>query len=103
MNGLVDEAALVELCQAVAAEPHWPNRGEIYDMMGSSEELQHPVLRAFQASLSACAPALAAISGKPVQRADMRSYVYLAGSYLLPHTDCQKPLGRLVAYAFYLW
>jgi len=103
IDDLVAEERLAELCQAIAAEPHWPNRGEIFDMMGSGEPLVHPTLRAFHESMSACAPMVAAISGKPVRRADMRSYVYLAGSYLLPHTDWQEPLGRLVAYAYYVW
>jgi hypothetical protein len=103
IDGLVGEAGIVELCQAIAAEPHWPNRGEIFDMMGSAEEPQHPVLRSFHQSLEACGPAIQAITGKPVRSADMRSYVYLAGSYLLPHSDCQKQLGRLVAYAYYVW
>jgi hypothetical protein len=103
IDHLVAEDCLVELCQAVAAEPHWPNRGEIFDMMGSAEDVQHPLLRAFHESLIACAPAVQAISGKPVRRADLRSYVYVDGSYLLPHSDCQQPLGRLVAYAYYVW
>ena len=47
-------------------------------------------------------PALARITGKPVRTADMRAYAYRAGHYLLPHTDHQDGVRRLLAYAFYL-
>ncbi len=105
IDDLVDSSSLASLCQAVAAEPHWPNRGEIYDMMGSGDTVQHPTLRAFADELGA-APSLQAIravTGRPVARVEMRSYVYLSGNYLLPHSDCQSRLGRLVAYAYYVW
>jgi hypothetical protein len=105
LDQLVDEPTLAQLCQALAAEPHWPNRGEIFDMMGSGEPVQQPLLRRFQEALGSPATLelVRAVSGKPVQSADMRSYVYLKGSYLLPHSDCQEKLGRLVAYAYYVW
>jgi hypothetical protein len=48
------------------------------------------------------APALARITGKPVAHADMRAFAYRAGNYLLPHTDHQDGLERLLAYAYYL-
>jgi hypothetical protein len=105
VDGLVSEPALAELCQGISAEPHWPNRGEIYDMMASADEVQHPVLRGFHESLRSpeALAAVRAISGKEVRGADLRSYVYLQGSYLLPHSDCQTRLGRLVAYTYYVW
>ena len=46
--------------------------------------------------------AVFAITGKRVTRAEVRSYVYLPGSYLLPHSDCRADVRRAVAYAFYL-
>jgi Rps23 Pro-64 3,4-dihydroxylase Tpa1-like proline 4-hydroxylase len=105
VDELVSPETLTTLSQAISEEPHWPNRGEIFDFMGSAQELQHPTLRAFQAQLGSPAglEAVRAISGKPVGTVETRSYVYLKGSYLLPHTDCQTKLGRLVAYAFYVW
>ena len=105
LDDVVDPATLTALCQAVAQEPHWPNRGEIYDFMASAETVAHPLLREFAAELGAPATlaAVRQISGRPVERVDLRSYVYLAGSYLLPHADARASIGRLVAFAYYLW
>jgi len=95
---------LAALCQAVAQEPHWANRGEIYDFMASADTVSHPVLGEFHAQLGAPAmlEAVRAITGRPATRCDLRSYVYLAGSYLLPHADSRTSIGRLVAYAYYI-
>jgi hypothetical protein len=105
IDDLVAAADLTTLSQAIAAEPHWPNRGEIYDMMASGESVQHPTLAAFHGELGAAGAiaVVAAITGRPVARVDMRSYVYMPGHYLLPHTDWQRAIGRLVAYAYYVW
>jgi Rps23 Pro-64 3,4-dihydroxylase Tpa1-like proline 4-hydroxylase len=51
---------------------------------------------------AALAPALSRITGKPVARADMRAYAYRPGHYLLPHSDHQEGLARVLAYAYYL-
>jgi Rps23 Pro-64 3,4-dihydroxylase Tpa1-like proline 4-hydroxylase len=105
VDALVPDTALAELRDAVAKEPHWPNHDEIYDMMRSGEPMAHPTLCAFQAELGSAA-ALAtvrAVTGKPVERIEMRSYVFMPGNYLLPHTDCQSQVGRKVAFAYYLW
>ncbi len=40
--------------------------------------------------------------GKPLTRADLRAYAYRPGDHLLPHTDHQQRLGRVIAYAYYL-
>jgi hypothetical protein len=118
IDDLVAPDALGALCQAVAQEPHWANRGEIYDFMASAAEVSHPVLREFHAQLGgpATLEAVRTITGRPVTRCDLRSYVYLAGSYLLPHADSRaqsdptgedprdraSPRRRLVAYAYYI-
>jgi Rps23 Pro-64 3,4-dihydroxylase Tpa1-like proline 4-hydroxylase len=47
-------------------------------------------------------PALARITGKPIASADMRAYAYRPGHYLLPHSDHQDGLDRVLAYAYYL-
>lgn len=47
--------------------------------------------------------AIRAISGRPVTSADLRSYVYVPGSYLLPHADSRASIGRMVAFAYYLF
>lgn len=104
IDDVVDAATLATLLQAVAQEPHWPNRGEIYDFMASGETVVHPTLLALQAELGAAEmlAAIRTISGRPVARADLRSYVYVPGSYLLPHADSRASIGRLVAFAYYL-
>ncbi|MEO8842786.1 MAG: 2OG-Fe(II) oxygenase [Kofleriaceae bacterium] len=47
-------------------------------------------------------PALARITGKRIASADMRAYAYRPGHYLLPHSDHQDGLERVLAYAYYL-
>ncbi|HLL25411.1 MAG TPA: 2OG-Fe(II) oxygenase, partial [Kofleriaceae bacterium] len=54
---------------------------------------------AFAAGL---APVLSRVTGKRVSRVDMRAYAYRPGHYLLPHTDHQEGLARVLAYAYYL-
>lgn len=104
IDDLVAPDTLRSLCQAVAQEPHWPNRGEIYDFMGSAETVSHPMLREFHATLGAPAmlQAVRTITGRPTTRCELRSYVYLPGSYLLPHADSRASFDRLVAYAYYI-
>ena len=47
-------------------------------------------------------PVLARITGKRIASADMRAYAYRPGHYLLPHSDHQDGLERVLAYAYYL-
>ena len=104
LDDLLPDERLIALRNAVAREPHTPNVEHFYEMMASGMTVQHEVLRDFAASL-ASEPALGfvrAVSGKPVTRVELRSYVYLAGSFLLPHSDHRDGVGRLVAYAYYL-
>jgi hypothetical protein len=103
VDDVVGDAALAELRAAVAREPHWPNRGEIFEMMASAAPTA-PALRAFVDALGGAAvrAAVGAISGRTIARADGSSYVYLAGSYLLPHTDHRAGIDRQVAYVYYL-
>ncbi|MEO7097287.1 MAG: 2OG-Fe(II) oxygenase [Polyangiales bacterium] len=105
VDDFVAPDTLVSLLQAVSQEPHWPNRGEIYDFMASSPEVAHPTLQAFQAALGSpdVLAAVRAISGRAVTSVDLRSYVYTPGSYLLPHADSRASIGRLIAYAFYVF
>ncbi len=105
IDDVVEPDTLATLLQAVAQEPHWRNRGEIYDFMASGETVAHPVLRELHAELESppVLEAVRAISGRPVIKADLRSYVYVPGSYLLPHADSRASIGRLVAFAYYLW
>lgn len=105
IDDVVEPETLATLLQAVSQEPHWNNRGEIYDFMASGETVAHPTLRELHAELGSppVLDAIRAISGRPVTKADLRSYVYVPGSYLLPHADSRASIGRLVAFAYYLW
>jgi Rps23 Pro-64 3,4-dihydroxylase Tpa1-like proline 4-hydroxylase len=104
LDGLVGPSALAELRAAVEREPHAANRGELYEMMASDEPPRQPLLGRFADALAApdALAAAAAITGKRVSRVELRSYVYLTGSYLLPHTDYRPGMAREIAFAFYL-
>ena len=96
--------ALAELRQAVSAEPHWPNRDEIHEVMASANQTAHPRLEALRREL-ASEPWRAAIEqliGRPVVECTLRSYVYLRGSYLLPHSDNGAGSRRAAAWVLYL-
>jgi hypothetical protein len=100
----VGEAGCAALREAVLAEPHGAMWNEVCDALASAPEPLHPSLRAFAAALGdeATLAAVRAITGKAVRAVEVRSYVYRAGHYLLPHTDGAMHAGRLVAFAYYL-
>lgn len=104
LDDVVAPETVAVLLDAVAHEPHWPNLGEIYSFMASADTVAHPKLREFHETLSSPAMLLAiqTITGHLVARCDLRSYVYLAGSYLLPHADSRTSLRRMIAYVYYL-
>ena len=104
IDDLVPEPRLQELREAVAREPHGANITDLYEMMASGPTVTHPTLKDFQAALGApdALAALSTVSGKTLGRVELRSYVYLAGSFLLPHSDCRDEMGRLIAFAYYL-
>ncbi|MFN0249385.1 MAG: 2OG-Fe(II) oxygenase [Kofleriaceae bacterium] len=105
VDNVVDPATLARLREAASTEPHWPNRGEIYDFMASGETVMHPTLLELEAELGSARvlDAVRAISGREISGANLRSYVYQPGSYLLPHADSRKDVGRVVAYVLYVW
>jgi Rps23 Pro-64 3,4-dihydroxylase Tpa1-like proline 4-hydroxylase len=71
--------------------------GDIFSFEASGD------LRELSASFGdALAAPLARITGKPVTRAELCAYAYRPGHYLLPHTDHQDGLARLLAFAYYL-
>jgi len=55
-----------------------------------------------EAAFGRLAASFARITGKPVTRAEVRAYAYRPGHYLLPHSDHQDGLARLLAFAYYL-
>lgn len=105
LDDVVDATTLERLQQAASAEPHWPNRGEIYDFSASADTVTHPTLKELEADLGSprVLDAIRMISGRAVNGANLRSYVYQAGSYLLPHSDSRSDVGRVVAYVMYVW
>ncbi len=104
VDDVFDAAVLDALRGALAHEPHYSERSEIVDGLGSAPGFEQPALAAFAAALDAppLLDAIRVITGKPVQRAEVRSYLYVPGGYLLPHTDHQRRIGRQVAFAAYV-
>ncbi len=104
LDDVLAPAGVDALRDALTTERHFPRRGALYEMMASAERPAHRALRRFEAELG-CGPvraALEAVTGRSTTRASCRSYVYLAGSYLLPHTDLDPTTPRRLAYAYYL-
>jgi Rps23 Pro-64 3,4-dihydroxylase Tpa1-like proline 4-hydroxylase len=104
LDDLLTEEDLVKLRNAVAREPHQANVEHFYETMASGLPMLHPVLNEFAAAVGSdeALAAIREVTGQPVARVEMRSYVYLAGSFLLPHSDYGSNRPRLVAYAYYL-
>lgn len=104
LDDVVVEADLEALRAAAAIEPLYLERSELVDARGSAPTPWHPTLAALAAALAtpATLAAVGAISGRAVTRVEARSYLYLPGHYLLPHTDSGLGLGRQVAFTLYL-
>ena len=99
-DAVADPDALLAILEEEAVERY---EGEIALFDASAPE---PATDEFRRVRDAFADALAAplsrITGKPVRTVDMRAYAYRPGHYLLPHTDHQDGLARVLAYAYYL-
>ncbi len=104
IDGMVNDDDLAALREAIGREPHDAEHSEIVDCYASQPQLQDPTLAAFAAAMGSpeVLAAVRAISGKPVTTVEMRSYCYITGGYLLPHTDGALRAGRQVAFAAYL-
>lgn len=72
---------------------------DLFAFEATAPDALDPLAAEFAATLG---PQLARITGKPVRTADMRAYAYRPGHFLLPHTDHQDDLDRVLAYAYYL-
>jgi Rps23 Pro-64 3,4-dihydroxylase Tpa1-like proline 4-hydroxylase len=96
----IDAGALLEILEEEAVERY---EGEIALFDASAVEPATADFARLRDSFAASlAPVLSQITGKQVARVDMRAYAYRPGNYLLPHTDHQEGLERLLAYAYYL-
>ncbi|MSP63744.1 MAG: 2OG-Fe(II) oxygenase [Myxococcales bacterium] len=104
VDQLLSDGQMDELRVGMAAEPHWPDRGELQDFMASGPHLQCEILRSLLCDLGGAEglECVAALTGKGLRSVEMRSYVYLAGGRLLPHADWREGVGRQVAFALYL-
>ena len=99
-DAVADPDALLAILEEEAVERY---EGEIALFDASAPEPATPEFRAVRdAFADAFAAPLSRITGKPVRTVDMRAYAYRPGHYLLPHTDHQDGLARVLAYAYYL-
>jgi Rps23 Pro-64 3,4-dihydroxylase Tpa1-like proline 4-hydroxylase len=97
---VTDPATLLAILDEESVDPY---EGDILSFEATPPEPRSPELRELRNSFaSALAPALTRITGKSVARVDMRAYAYRVGHYLLPHSDHQQGLARVLAYAYYL-
>jgi hypothetical protein len=84
-------------------EPVERYEGEIALFDASAPEPTTPELARLRDDFArTLAAPLSRITGKQVSSVDMRAYAYRRGNYLLPHTDHQDGLARMLAYAYYL-
>ncbi len=95
-----DVAALFEI---IDHEPVEFGATDIYAFDATAPVPTTPAMAMLRNSFAAAlSPVLTQLSGRTVARVDMRAYAYRPGHYLLPHTDHQDELGRILAYAYYL-
>ncbi|NVB85534.1 MAG: 2OG-Fe(II) oxygenase [Kofleriaceae bacterium] len=95
-----DLPALFEILDEESVDPY---EGDILSFEATAPEPRTPEFRELRNSFAkAFAPRLSRITGKTVTRVDMRAYAYRAGHFLLPHSDHQQGLARVLAYAYYL-
>jgi Rps23 Pro-64 3,4-dihydroxylase Tpa1-like proline 4-hydroxylase len=104
IDGMVSDADLGVLREAIGREPHTAEHSEIVDCYASAPQLVEPDLAAFARAMATpeVLAAVGAITGKRVSTVEVRSYYYITGGYLLPHTDGMRSIGRQLAFAAYL-
>jgi len=103
VDDVLAAADLGPLLELLEEEPVEPYEGDIFAFEATAPEPRTAAVRALRDDFAATfAPPLARITGHPVRRVDLRAYAYRVGHYLLPHTDHQVALGRVLAYAYYL-
>jgi Rps23 Pro-64 3,4-dihydroxylase Tpa1-like proline 4-hydroxylase len=99
-DAVADPDALLAILEEEAVERY---EGEIALFDASAPEPATTDFRAVREGFQdALAAPLSRITGKRVRTVDMRAYAYRPGHYLLPHTDHQDGLARVLAYAYYL-
>ncbi len=103
IDDFVDAAALPELLELLEEEPVEHQRSDLFSFDATAPEPTSEPVRALRDELAATlGPPLARLIGRPLTRVELRAYAYRPGDHLLPHTDHQHALGRVLAYAYYL-
>lgn len=106
LDGALAEEQLPALLELLEEEPVERAQSDLFAFDATAPEPTTAALAALRDALTALwAPRLARIAGLPagaLGRIDLRAYAYRPGDYLLPHTDHQQALGRVLAYAYYL-
>jgi hypothetical protein len=103
LDDVIAADAVAALLEIIEDEPAARYEGDIFAFEASPPQPSTAAFRQLRDEFAATfAPLLRAITGRAVARADMRAFAYGPGHYLLPHTDHQPGLGRVLAYAFYV-
>ena len=103
IDDFVPVAALPGLLEILDEEGVAPYAGDLFAFDATAPEPRSAELRDVRAAFGAAlAGPLSRITGKTVARADLRAYAYRVGHYLLPHSDHQEGLERVLAFAYYL-
>lgn len=102
-DDVVDAAGQDEIMEILDEEPVSFYTSDIFAFDATAPEPTTAEFRALRDTFAReLAPIMTTLAGKPVSRVDMRAYAYRPGHYLLPHTDHQDGLERVLAYAYYL-
>ncbi len=102
IDGVVSREDHAQLARAFPDEPQVLVENEIYLHSRGSEPPMTAALRGLFDALQASCAQVSAICGRPVTRVDGSAYTYLAGHYLLPHSDSRESERRAIAYAYYV-
>jgi Rps23 Pro-64 3,4-dihydroxylase Tpa1-like proline 4-hydroxylase len=102
LDDFLPAADLAALREAVAREAHYANTTDFYEVMASELPPRGERLTGLARELDGARRFFSDVSNKPLGRVDLRSYVYLGGSFLLPHSDAGADAMRQVAWAYYL-
>jgi Rps23 Pro-64 3,4-dihydroxylase Tpa1-like proline 4-hydroxylase len=105
-DGVLAEPDLERLMAILDEEPVEHVENDIYSFDATAPEPTTEAFRdlreTFARELAPAMTQMLAPGASGVSRVDMRAYAYRPGDYLLPHTDCQDGLGRVLAYVYYV-
>jgi Rps23 Pro-64 3,4-dihydroxylase Tpa1-like proline 4-hydroxylase len=103
IDDFADEAELPALLELLEEEPVVHQQSDLFSFDATAPEPTSAEVRALRDELAAVlGPPLSRMIGRPLGKVELRAYAYRPGDHLLPHTDHQQRLGRVLAYAYYL-